>query len=102
MASPTVEPDPNTTLITPLGKPAASKIFANSWAMMGVSVAGFHTTAFPATIAGDDLHVAMAIGKFHGVMSRTTPVGARILIANLLFSSAGVVCPNNRRPSPAI
>src|SRR5690625_6802841 len=66
--------------------------------MIGVSVAGFQTTAFPATMAGNDFQVAIAIGKFHGVIIPTTPIGARTLIANLSFSSAGVVCPNKRRP----
>ncbi len=57
---------------------------------------------FPATMAGNDFHVAIATGKFQGVMSATTPIGALTLIANLLASSDGVVSPNNLRPSPAI
>src|SRR5699024_9639092 len=68
--------------------------------MIGVSVAGFQTTAFPATMAGNDFHVAMAMGKFQGVIIPTTPIGARTLIANLFCNSAGVVCPNRRLPSP--
>ena len=42
-----------------------------------VAVAGFTTTAHPAAIAGAILRVAIASGKFHGVMSTERPTGAR-------------------------
>ena len=44
----------------------------------------------------------MAIGKFQGVIAPTTPTGIRTLIWNLSGISDGVVCPNMRRPSPAM
>src|SRR5699024_141189 len=91
IALPTSEPRPNTTFNTPLGNPASSKIRASSYAMIGVSVAGFQTTAFPDMIAGNDFQDAIAIGKFQGVIKPTTPIGDRTLIANLFCNSAGVV-----------
>ena len=47
-------------------------------------------------------HDGIAIGKFHGVMIDATPTGWRTDIANLFLSSEGTVCPNRRRPSPAM
>ncbi len=44
----------------------------------------------------------MAMGKFQGVMSAQTPMGLRTVMQNLLGSSEVVVCPNSRRPSPAM
>ena len=41
------------------------------------------------------------MGKFQGVIRPTTPTGMRTLMANLFWSSLGVVLPNSRRPSPA-
>src|SRR5699024_4813653 len=52
----------------------------------------------PETIAGNDFHDAIAIGKFHGVMMPAMPTGARTLIANLSFNSAGVVWPTTSCP----
>src|SRR5699024_9544353 len=102
ISSPTVDPEPNTTFKTPFGRPASAKSFASSLAIIGVSVAGFQITALPETIYGNDFHDAIAIGKFHGVMMPAMPTGARTLIANLSFNSAGVVWPNNLLPSPAM
>jgi hypothetical protein len=58
------------------------------------------TTVFPETIAGSVFHDGIAIGKFHGVIAPTTPIGIRTDIWNLSRSSEGVVWPNSRRPSP--
>ena len=44
----------------------------------GVCAAGFTTIVHPAATAGPILRVPMAIGKFHGVMSRHGPTGWRI------------------------
>ena len=44
----------------------------------------------------------MAIGKFQGVITPTTPIGMRMLMLNLSGSSDGVVWPKRRRPSPAM
>ena len=55
----------------------------------------------PQISAGNNFQVGIASGKFHGVISAHTPTGARTDMANLFGSSAGVVSPNRRRPSPA-
>ena len=43
----------------------------------GVSVAGLKTTVLPQTSAGAIFHDGIAIGKFHGVITPTTPIGMR-------------------------
>jgi len=72
------------------------------WPSIGVSVAGLKTTVFPQTSAGAIFQDGMAIGKFQGVITPTTPIGIRTLMLNLSRSSDGVVCPCRRRPSPAM
>ena len=67
-----------------------------------MSCAGLKTTVLPQTSAGAIFHDGIAIGKFHGVITPITPIGIRTLIMNLSRSSDGVVCPNMRRPSPAM
>jgi hypothetical protein len=67
----------------------------------GTSSAGLKTTAFPQSSAGNIFHVGMASGKLKGVMMPATPIGRRKLIAHLLRSSLGTVCPKRRRPSVA-
>ncbi len=99
---PTLEPLPVTMLTTPLGSPASSRIFTRFTTESGVSVAGLMTTVLPSTRAGIIFHEGMAIGKFQGVMRPAVPTGIRTDIWNLLASSEGVVCPNWRRPSPAM
>ena len=64
-----------TTLTTPAGTPASARIAATASAVSGVSVAGFSTTVQPAASAGPILRVAIAAGKFHGVISNATPIG---------------------------
>ena len=89
-------------LTTPFGTPASSSIFTKLTADSGVCEAGLKTTVLPQTSAGTIFHEGIAIGKFHGVMTEQTPSGWRTDIANLLRSSDGTVCPNMRRPSPAM
>ena len=48
---------------------------ATASAVSGVSLAGLSTTVQPAASAGPILRVAIAAGKFHGVISRLTPTG---------------------------
>ena len=69
---------PVITLITPLGIPAISANLARAKAQYGVSLAGLITMVQPAASAGAALRVIMAIGKFHGVMAATTPIGSLI------------------------
>src|SRR5665213_953731 len=100
-AAPTAEPDPPTMLTTPGGNPASIRVLTRLWVDNGVSVAGLITQVLPAISAGNSFQLGIAMGKFHGVMSPTTPSGPRMLMANLFGNSLGVVCPNRRRPSPA-
>ena len=45
----------------------------------------------PSTNAGKIFQLGTAMGKFHGVMTATTPIGSRTLMQNLSGSSLGVV-----------
>ena len=61
---------------TPSGRPASARIAASAQhRQRGLSSAGLITIVQPAATAGPILRVPMAIGKFHGVMSRQTPTG---------------------------
>ena len=64
--------------------------------------AGLRTTVLPQTSAGTIFQDGIAIGKFHGVIAPTTPIGMRTLMFHLSRSSDGVVWPKRRRPSPAM
>jgi len=63
------------TLTAPAGSPASTRMSAMSSAVSGVSAAGLRMVGQPAAIAGPHLRVAMAAGKFHGVISSATPTG---------------------------
>ncbi len=78
-----------TTFRTPAGRPASSMVCAKSWAVSGVSLAGLRTMVQPAATAGATLRVAMARGKFQGVMSRHGPTG--LCWTRILFLPSGVV-----------
>ena len=84
------------------GTPASTSSSTKRCASIGVSFAGLKTTVFPHTSAGTIFHEGIAIGKFHGVITPTTPIGCRTLIWNLSGSSEGVVWPKSRLPSPAM
>src|SRR5690606_27625775 len=64
-----------TTLTAPSGAPARARIRATARAVNGVSEAGFNTTVQPAASAGAIFRVAIAAGKFHGVIMAATPTG---------------------------
>src|ERR1700685_2407992 len=76
-------PSPNTTFITPRGKPASFKACIKLKVESGVSSAGLMTTVFPVTSAGIAFHDGIAIGKFHGQMRPATPTGVGSLNENL-------------------
>jgi hypothetical protein len=61
----------------------------------GVWLAGLSTTEQPAASAGAILRVAIAAGKFHGVISTDTPIGSRR--TTIVLSPAG-----ESRKSPPI
>ena len=55
------------------GSPTSSSSFAKYSVVSGVSSAGLTTTVQPAASAGAILRVAIASGKFHGVMKKHGP-----------------------------
>ena len=63
------------TLTTPAGRPASTSSATNASVVSGVSSAGLTTTVQPAASAGAILRVAIASGKFHGVMRKHGPTG---------------------------
>ena len=64
---------------TPAGTPTSSKTSISSSDVSGVSWAGFSTAVQPAASAGPSLRVAMASGKFQGVMASTGPTGCLVV-----------------------
>ncbi len=77
MASPNSPPDPATKLITPFGIPASCSASTKRQQQSGDTLAGFTSTVLPQTSAGAIFHAGIAIGKFQGVISPTTPIGLR-------------------------
>src|SRR6266849_3806982 len=100
--APAFGPSPLTRFTTPRATPASVNTCTKWYEDSGVSSAGLSTTVFPLINAGIIFQEGMAMGKFHGVIIPQTPIDWRTLIANLFGSSDGVVCPNSRRPSPAM
>jgi hypothetical protein len=76
-AAPAAGPRPITTLTTPGGSPAAVRQRAKCIALSGASSEGLSTTVLPAARAGAAFQAGIATGKFHGVISPTTPSGRR-------------------------
>jgi hypothetical protein len=76
------------TFSTPAGKPTSSSTEVSSSVVSGVSVAGLTIIVQPAAIAGAILRVAMASGKFHGVMNSDGPTGRLCTISRALPSGA--------------
>ena len=60
----------------------------------GVHSAGLTSTALPAASAGAKPHDAMVIGKFHGVMTPTTPSGS--LNVTSRPPATGICLPDSR------
>ena len=92
-------PGPATTLTTPSGSPASSASSAKRSAVSGVSSAGLSTTVLPAASAGPIFHEAIVSGKFHGVMSPTTPSGSRTVKPTP--PATGIVSPSRRSGAAA-
>ena len=90
-----------TTLSTPSGRPASLSSAASASAVSGVSSAGLSTTEQPAARAGPILRVAIAAGKFHGVISRETPIGWCMVRIRLPPDGARIRVPSIRTASSA-
>ncbi len=78
-SSPISFPEPVTRFTTPFGSPASTSVSTSLIAISGVSLAGFSTHVFPETSAGINFQAGIAMGKFHGVIKDTTPMGLRIV-----------------------
>ena len=76
-----------TTLNTPGGMPASSRISAKyNPPAYGVSSDGFRTTVLPTASAAAKPREVRMPGMFHGEMTLTTPKGKRVAIMNLWCS----------------
>src|ERR1700691_3339361 len=89
------------TLTTPAGTPASSSIGISASMLSGVSLAGLRTTEQPAASAGPILRVAIAAGKFHGVISTLTPTGWWVTRILFVPDGATVKAPSLRTASSA-
>src|SRR5580704_1334117 len=76
-SAPTTDAEPVNTFNTPAGSPASVSSSPNLTPSTGVSEAGLKTTALTAASAGAILRAGIANGKFHGVITETTPTGSR-------------------------
>jgi len=90
-----------TTLTTPAGTAASSRIFATASAVSGVSDAGLSTTVHPAARAGPILRVAIAAGKFQGVTSAATPTGRLVTMVCVPPAGDSLKSPSGRTASSA-
>ncbi|MNH17374.1 hypothetical protein D3C79_770430 [compost metagenome] len=96
-ASPISLPAPTTTLSTPAGSPASSKMRASSKPPhTGVSLAGLTTTALPSARAGAIERWVRCKGKFHGLMTPTTPKALRYTRLSLPGTLESTIRPCTR------
>src|SRR4051812_28437219 len=100
MVSPTIDPEPITRLKTPAGRPVLARISASVHAQPGVHCAGLNTTVLPNASAGAIFHAGIAIGKFHGVIRPTTPIGSRVISTSTPGRTDGTFSPESRSASP--
>ena len=98
---PTTEPRPMTRLNTPLGIPERDTISARAQAEPGTRSAGLKTTALPKASAGAIFHAGMAMGKFHGQMSPTTPTASRVTSTSTPGRTEETATPSTRNVSCA-
>ena len=92
---------PATALRTPSGTPACFASVSSAKALSGVLLAGLITPVHPAASAGPNLRVSMAIGKFHGVIAATTPMGSRVARMREPGLIGGIISPFARLASSA-
>jgi hypothetical protein len=99
IASPTTLPCPIARLNTPGGNPARLMISANAQAQPGTRSAGLKTTVLPYASAGAIFHAGIAIGKFHGAMMPTTPIGSRVMSTSTPGRTEASLSPRSRSAS---
>ena len=73
-SSPILSPSPNTNCKASLGSPASNNILINLYAIIEVCSAGLAITVFPVKSAAIICPVNIAIGKFHGLIQKNTPL----------------------------
>ena len=100
-ARPSSLPGPATKFTTPFGTPASWHASTMRQALSGAAEAGFSTTVLPQMSAGASFQAGMALGKFHGVTSPTTPTLLRMENVWTRARSLGTSRPARRAPSPA-
>ena len=88
------------TFTIPGGNPASSASSPIFRALNGVYEAGFRMQALPVARAGPSFQEAMFIGKFHGTMSPTTPMGSR-RVKSRPGRLVGIVSPKCLFAAPA-
>ena len=81
--------------------PALARMSASTHAQPGVHCAGLKTTVLPNASAGAIFQAGMAIGKFHGVIRPTTPIGSRVTSTSTPGRTEGSFSPASRSTSPA-
>ena len=64
-------------------------------------LAGFQSTALPKASAGAIFQLAVAVGKFQGEMTATTPTGSRRTSISMPSRTESAVSPIWRRVSAA-
>ena len=99
---PTFDPGPVMKLSAPLVTPASSSASTSRSAQSGARSEGLRTTALPAISAGAVFQAGMAMGKFQGVISPTTPSGRRSVWMTTRSRSEGVSWPLSRAPFAAV
>src|SRR5687768_1552897 len=90
--SPTAAPGPGTMLITPGGRPAASRSSMMTCAEYTAVDAGFHTTVLPITAGAVGKLPAIDV-KLNGVTANTNPSRAR---CSSRFQTPGADCGCSR------
>jgi hypothetical protein len=99
---PACAPEPMTRLKAPGGRSSwRLMISARAQALAGVAFAGFQTTALPKASAGAIFQAAVAMGKFQGEMTATTPMGSRRTSISMPGRTESAVSPICRRASAA-
>ncbi len=97
--SPTTVPGPGSTCSRSRSSPACTASSASRMVVSGVGSAGLTSTALPAASAGAMPQDAIGIGKFHGVITPTTPSGSWNVTSSP--PATGICLPDKRSGLPA-
>ena len=76
-------------------------ISVSAWAEAGVTLAGFQRTALPKARAGAIFQAGVAMGKFQGLMTATTPTGSRRTSISMAGRTLSAMSPCRRSASAA-